>query len=57
MRETAFTGGLGLPFSGGRALADLALQRASRTPDGGTTAVQGARERAWTLSLGFTVRP
>ncbi len=57
IRETAFTGGLGLPLAGGRALADLALQRASRTPEGGTAAVQGAREHAWTLSLGFTIRP
>ena len=57
IRETAFTGGLGLPLAGGRALADLALQRASRTPDGGTTVVQGAREHAWTLSVGFTIRP
>lgn len=58
VRETAFTGGLGLPLSGGRALADLAVQRSSRTPDGATTAaVQSARERAWTVSIGFTLRP
>lgn len=58
IRETAFTGGLGLPFGGGRALADLAVQRASRTPEGGTSpTVQAARERAWTVSIGFTLRP
>lgn len=57
IRETDYTGGLGLPFSGGRALADLAVQRSLRNPDGGTAAVQGARERAWTLSIGFTLRP
>lgn len=55
--ETAYTGGFGLPFGGGRALADLAVQRANRTPDGGTTAVDAAREHAWTVSIGFTVRP
>lgn len=57
IRETAFSGGLGLPLAGGRALADLTLQRANRTPDGGTAAIQRAREHAYTLSLGFTIRP
>lgn len=57
IRENDYSGGLGLPFSGGRALADLALQHASRTPEGGTAAIQAARERSWTLSLGFTLRP
>lgn len=58
VRETNVSGGLGLPLAGGRALADLALQRSSRTPEGGTSAaIQGSRERAYTLSLGFTIRP
>jgi hypothetical protein len=56
VRETAFSGGLGAPLAGGRALFDLALQHASRTTRGGADAAE-ARERAWTLSLGFTVRP
>lgn len=57
IRETAFSGGLGLPLVGGRTLADVAVQRANRTPHGGSAAVQGVREHAWTLSVGFTVRP
>lgn len=57
VRETAFGGGAGLPLGGGRAIADVALQRALRTPEGGTGAVRDARERAWLLSVGFTVRP
>lgn len=57
VRETDVNGGLGLPFAGGRALGDLALQHASRTPEGATGAIQGASERSWTLSLGFTIRP
>ncbi len=57
VRETSFGGGLGLPLGGGRALADVALQRATRSPDGGSAEVRGARERAWLLSVGFTVRP
>jgi hypothetical protein len=61
VRETSFGGGVGLPLGGGRALADVALQRALRAPVGGTAqtpdAVRGARERAWLLSVGFTVRP
>lgn len=57
IRETGFGGGAGLPLGGGRALADVAVQRSIRTPDGGSAEVRGARERAWTLSVGFTVRP
>ena len=55
VRETAFSGGIGAPLGGGRALFDLAVQRASRSTVGGTAGT--ASERAWTLSLGFTVRP
>lgn len=57
INETSFGGGAGLPLGGGRALADVALQRALRTPDGGAPTVNAARERAWLLSVGFTVRP
>ncbi len=57
VNETAFGGGVGLPLGGGRALADLGVQRAIRSVDGGPAAVRGARERAWLLSVGFTVRP
>ena len=57
IRETSYGGGFGLPLGGGRAVADAALQRASRTPVGGAGAVTGARERALQLSIGFTIRP
>ncbi len=57
IRETDVSGGLGLPFAGGRALGDLTVQHANRTPDGGSTTLPGASERAWTVSIGFTVRP
>lgn len=55
VRETSYAGGLSAPFTGGRAILDLGLQHASRTPSGGT--LSGASERAWTLSVGLTVRP
>ncbi|AHG90634.1 hypothetical protein J421_3097 [Gemmatirosa kalamazoonensis] len=55
VRETAFSGGLGAPFTGGRAILDLGLQHASRSLVGGTAS--SATERAWTLSVGLTVRP
>lgn len=57
VRETSFGGGAGLPLGTGRAIADVGLLRALRTPEGGSAAVRGARERAWLLSVGFTVRP
>jgi hypothetical protein len=57
IRETSYGGGVGLPLGGGRAVADAALQRASRTPVGGSGPVTGARERALQLSIGFTIRP
>lgn len=59
-RERSFGGGLGVPVAGGRALFDLALNRASRTL-GGTpfvgAAPVSARENAWQFSVGLTVRP
>ncbi|MBX9927674.1 MAG: hypothetical protein K2X99_02065 [Gemmatimonadaceae bacterium] len=48
--ETSFSGGLGLPFSFGRSSADVGVIRAVRTAG-------SSREQAWTLSVGFTVRP
>jgi hypothetical protein len=51
VRETAFSAGLGVPFAGGRAAFDFALQRAQRSASVAT------RERAWTLSIGLAVRP
>jgi hypothetical protein len=57
INETSFGGGAGLPLGGGRALADVGVQRALRSATGGTAVVGGARERAWLLSVGFTVRP
>lgn len=62
VRERAFSGGFGIPFVGGRAIGDLALQYAARRfadppPAGSGAPLGGARERAWTLSVGFVVRP
>jgi hypothetical protein len=58
VRETAFSGGIGAPLAGGRALVDFALQHASRSARGGTAGTGATpTERAWTLSFGFTVRP
>ncbi len=57
VRETSFGGGAGLPLGGGRALADVAVLRALRSPVDGPPAVGGVRERAWLLSVGLTVRP
>jgi hypothetical protein len=58
VRETAFSGGVGTPLSGGRALVDFALQHASRSArEGSPGAGATPTERAWTLSFGFTVRP
>lgn len=49
-KETAFSGGLGVPLARGRVLLDLAAQRASRS-------VVVAKETAWTYGIGITVRP
>ena len=57
VRETAFSGGIGAPLSGGRALIDFAVQHASRSAVGTVGAGATPNERAWTLSFGFTVRP
>lgn len=61
VRERAYAGGFGAPFAGGRALLDLAVQRAARSLDGpltpGALASSDVSERAWTISIGLTVRP
>ncbi len=49
-REIDIGGGSGVVFAGGRALFEFAVERAIR--DGG-----GARERAWQIFLGLTLRP
>ena len=54
VRERAYSAGAGVPFAAGRALFDLALQRASRSLEGSSV---DASERAWTVSIGLTVRP
>lgn len=50
--ETAYAAGFGVPLAGDRAVFDFAAQRAARSADG-----VGTSERAWTLGIGFTVRP
>ena len=50
--ETAWAGGFGFPLAGDRATMDVGAQRASRSASG-----VGASERAWTIGVGFTVRP
>lgn len=50
VNELAIGGGLGLPLAAGRAQLDLAVLRARRTAD-------ELRERSWTISAGFVVRP
>jgi hypothetical protein len=52
VREVAIGSGLGLAVARGRGTLDLAIQRASRS----ASSVE-AKETAWTLSVGLTVRP
>lgn len=49
-REISFSGGTGVALAGGRAIVDVAVERAYR--DGG-----GARERAWQWLVEFRIRP
>lgn len=51
VRENSITGGLGTAFAGNRVLADVALIHATRS------AALDASERAWTVSIGISVRP
>ena len=52
VRELAVAGGLGIPVARGRGGLDIGVQRAARSANG-----IDARETAWTLSVGLTVRP
>jgi hypothetical protein len=49
--ERFYSGGAGIPLAGPRVILDMAVQHATRGP------VAGVSERAWIISLGFTVRP
>jgi len=51
VRENSLTGGLGTVFAGGRVNTDLAVMHASR--DAGIAAT----EKAWTVSVGISIRP
>lgn len=51
VKEQSFSGGLGTTLGGGRVLTDVTLLHARR--DAGI----GINERAWTLSIGFGIRP
>lgn len=51
VRESSWSGGVGLPFAGGRAEVNVGALRSNRTSD------SGIREQAWTFSTGFGVRP
>ncbi|MGH7670165.1 MAG: hypothetical protein ACRENQ_11805 [Gemmatimonadaceae bacterium] len=51
VHEASFSGGLGVTLAQGHALFDLAGTHASRN------ASVGISERAWTLSMGLTIRP
>jgi hypothetical protein len=49
--ENSITGGLGTIFANGRVTGDVAVAHASRTAD------ISATEKAWTLSIGISLRP
>ena len=51
VKEQSLSGGLGTTLGGGRVLTDVTLLHARR--DAGI----GVSERAWTLSIGFGIRP
>ena len=51
VKEQSISGGLGTTLGGGRVLTDVTLLHARR--DAGI----GVSERAWTLSIGFGIRP
>lgn len=51
VKENSITGGFGTAFAGNRVLMDLAVIHASRS------AALEASERAWTVSLGISIRP
>lgn len=49
--ELVYGGGFGMPLAFGRSTLDVAVQRAARDAN------IAVKERAWTLSVGLTVRP
>jgi len=51
VHETSFAGGLGLTLAQGHALFDIGAVHAARSAGIGIT------EAAWTLTMGFTIRP
>lgn len=51
VRETEFTGGLGIPVSQGRAAIDLGIAHASRSAN------VALSETGWVLSLGLSIKP
>jgi hypothetical protein len=51
VKENSVSGGLGTIFANGRVTGDVALVHASRTAD------LAATEKAWTLSIGISLRP
>lgn len=52
VKESRFSGGLGIPVARDNASLDLSIQRANRSMAGST-----AREAAWLLGIGMQVRP
>lgn len=52
VKESRFSGGLGIPVARDNASLDLSIQRANRSMAGST-----AREAAWMLGIGMQVRP
>jgi hypothetical protein len=50
VEETAVGGGFGIPLARGRALADVAIQRAMRS-------AADIDESAWTVAISLTIRP
>ena len=51
VRETEFTGGLGIPLSSGRAALDLSIAHALRSAN------VGLSETGWIFSLGIAIKP
>jgi hypothetical protein len=53
VRERSLSGGIGTALASGRVLTDVTVVRAQRDAGSGL----GVNEKAWTLSLGLSVRP
>jgi hypothetical protein len=52
VKESRFSGGLGVPVARDNASLDFSIQRATRSQAGST-----AREGAWLFGIGMQVRP